>query len=266
MAYFYIYKMTHPQTGEFYIGRRKSEVLPSMDSYRGSSSTWYSMLSKEVINSILIKEIIEDSYKSMDELSEAESFYIKQNINNPLCKNAYVPGKGFYCKSVNEETRKKISKSLKSYIPTEEHRLNNSNAQIGKILKEEHKNKISNSMKSIMSEERINQISENQKGKEPWNKGSSLSESHKQNISKSKKEGMSDEIREKISNAGKGRIPWNKGKKTVRRTKKQIEELKAQYQNENGETMELNTEVLSDVNDINVTDVNVVTPEVSDEN
>jgi len=47
---------------------------------------------------------------------------------------------------------------------------------------------------------------------------------------------------------------------------KQMEELKAQYQNENGETMELNTEVLSDVNDINVTDVNVVTPEVSDEN
>ncbi len=47
---------------------------------------------------------------------------------------------------------------------------------------------------------------------------------------------------------------------------KQMEELKAQYKNENGETMELNTEVFSDVivgetNDINVTDADVVTPE-----
>ena len=47
---------------------------------------------------------------------------------------------------------------------------------------------------------------------------------------------------------------------------KQMEALKAQYQNENGETTELNAEVLSDVivgdvNEINVTDVEVVTPE-----
>ena len=47
---------------------------------------------------------------------------------------------------------------------------------------------------------------------------------------------------------------------------KQMEALKVQYQNENGETTELNAEVLGDVNEINVTDVNVVTPEVSDEN
>ena len=47
---------------------------------------------------------------------------------------------------------------------------------------------------------------------------------------------------------------------------KQMEELKAQYQNENGEIVNVNTEVLSDVivgetNDINVTDVEVVTSE-----
>ena len=47
---------------------------------------------------------------------------------------------------------------------------------------------------------------------------------------------------------------------------KQMEELKAQYQNENGETTKLNAEVLSDVivgetTDINVTDVEVVIPE-----
>jgi len=47
---------------------------------------------------------------------------------------------------------------------------------------------------------------------------------------------------------------------------KQMESLKAQYQNENGETTELNAEVVGEVSDINVTDVEVVTPEVTDEN
>ena len=52
---------------------------------------------------------------------------------------------------------------------------------------------------------------------------------------------------------------------------KQMEELKAQYQNENGELVNVNTEVLSDVivgetNDINVTDVEVVTTDVEVEN
>lgn len=42
---------------------------------------------------------------------------------------------------------------------------------------------------------------------------------------------------------------------------KQMEALKVQYQNENGETTELNAEVLGDVNDINVTDSEVVTPQ-----
>jgi hypothetical protein len=42
---------------------------------------------------------------------------------------------------------------------------------------------------------------------------------------------------------------------------KQMEALKVQYQNENGETTELNTEVIGDVNDINVTDSEVITPQ-----
>ena len=42
---------------------------------------------------------------------------------------------------------------------------------------------------------------------------------------------------------------------------KQMEELKAQYQNENGETTELNAKIIDEANDINVTDVEVVIPE-----
>jgi len=47
---------------------------------------------------------------------------------------------------------------------------------------------------------------------------------------------------------------------------KQMEELKAQYQSENGETTELNAEIMGDVNEINITDVEVLTPEVTNEN
>ena len=47
---------------------------------------------------------------------------------------------------------------------------------------------------------------------------------------------------------------------------KQMETLKAQYQNENGETTELNAEVVGKTNEINVTDAEVVTPEVEVEN
>ena len=47
---------------------------------------------------------------------------------------------------------------------------------------------------------------------------------------------------------------------------KQMEELKAQYQNEKGEMMDINAEIISDeivkgdINQINVTDAEVVTP------
>ncbi len=48
---------------------------------------------------------------------------------------------------------------------------------------------------------------------------------------------------------------------------KQMEELKAQYQNENGEMVDLNAEIVSsneivsNANDINLNDAEVVTPE-----
>jgi hypothetical protein len=53
---------------------------------------------------------------------------------------------------------------------------------------------------------------------------------------------------------------------------KNMETLKAQYQAENGETMDVNAEIISDeivssgLNQINVTDAEVVTPEVTNEN
>jgi sporulation protein YlmC with PRC-barrel domain len=45
-----------------------------------------------------------------------------------------------------------------------------------------------------------------------------------------------------------------------------MEKLQAQYQTENGEILDINAEVVGEVNDVNVTEAEVVTPEVSDEN
>jgi hypothetical protein len=53
---------------------------------------------------------------------------------------------------------------------------------------------------------------------------------------------------------------------------KTMETLKAQYQDENGEMMDVNAKIISDeivsgdLNQINVTDTEVLTPEVIDEN
>ena len=47
---------------------------------------------------------------------------------------------------------------------------------------------------------------------------------------------------------------------------KTMETLKAQYESENGETTELKAEVVGEVSNINVTEAEVVTPEVTDEN
>ncbi len=43
---------------------------------------------------------------------------------------------------------------------------------------------------------------------------------------------------------------------------KTMETLKAKYQDENGETTEINTEIISDVTELNVTEAEVLSPEV----
>ena len=47
---------------------------------------------------------------------------------------------------------------------------------------------------------------------------------------------------------------------------KTMESLKAQYQAENGETVELDTNFIGGVNEVDVNDVEIITPEVTDEN
>ena len=215
--------MEDPNTEQYYIGRRKSKVPPEEDTnYRGSSISWYRLLSKDIIKNVLVKTIISKDFKSFEELAEEESRLIKENIKDPLCMNSNIPGIGFHHKFphseeskrkmsiassnqiLTEETRNKISDSLKGKLRgpfTETHRKKLSESHLGNSIKEDQKDKISKSLKGIKrSEETKNKMSESRKGivftEETKNK---MSESAKGRIVK-------DEVKEKIASSLKGRI------------------------------------------------------------
>ena len=111
--YYYIYKMTDPNTGEFYIGRRSSSIEPELDiTYRGSMSTWKK--EENFDKNILIKEILVKDIETMEELCELEPIMIESVIKDPLNKNAHIPNKGFYIIGPrSEETKKKMSDANK---------------------------------------------------------------------------------------------------------------------------------------------------------
>lgn len=92
----------------------------------------------------------------------------------------------------------------RGWIPTEENRINMSNAQKGKKLSEEHKRKISQS-----------------------EKGKKLSEEHKDKIRQALKGRVfSEETRKKISESKKGKPGNNKGKKMPREVVERLREMR----------------------------------------
>jgi hypothetical protein len=218
--------MTHPETNEFYIGRRTSNLPPNDDSYRGSSKTWYRQLSKDIIDNILIKEII-DLYKTPEELAEAESRIIEETIKNPLCKNAFIPSKRFFTSGpLCDETKSKISKSLEStkeyrsnsrkgIIFSDEHKQKLKDARKNQVFSDEHKRKISESLKGKpLTDEHKNKISESAKGK-------IFTDEHKQKLKDARKNQVfSEETRQKLRDARKNRVFSEETKKKISESKK----------------------------------------------
>lgn len=129
MEYHYVYKLTDPNTKEFYIGSRTSNVLPHEDDYMGSMVTWQPDKSK------LVKEIIKDEFESRELAFEYESELIKENIKNALNRNYYIPNKGFSTYGLtfefSEEHKRKLSETAK---------LRDTNPMTGKSHKESSKN------------------------------------------------------------------------------------------------------------------------------
>jgi group I intron endonuclease len=99
-----------------------------------------------------------------------------------------------YGKKLPEETKQKVSQSLFKYYE------NHDGAMLGKHHSEETKKKMSKSRigkkhPSYISEDYRKKLSDNWKGKAPWNKGLS----------------MSDEFKKKNSEVHMGQVAWNKG-------------------------------------------------------
>ena len=104
----YTYKVTHKDTGEYYIGSRtcNGSVCDDVD-YKGSMVSW------KVNKNYLIKEILNDEYDNRDEAIEDERVLISECINDKLNRNYNIPGVGFHNANrvFGKSTRKKMSKS-----------------------------------------------------------------------------------------------------------------------------------------------------------
>ena len=151
---------------------------------------------------VLVRVTGDDHKEIKDCLNTLEIGFIRMydTINNGY--NLAEGGSGNHGCVRSEETRKKISESLKGHPPVNK----------GKPQSEETKKKISNSLLGNipwnkgkkMSSEYKNKLSEAHKGQKSWNKGLKLP-SHI----------TTDETRKKIGDANRGRTPYCKGKHRV---------------------------------------------------
>lgn len=90
---YYVYKVTLPSTGQYYIGSRGCYGNPDLDvKYTGSQSKW--KLTKEE-RLQLVKEILKRDIKSMSDAIQYESEIISKYIDDPLNENYFIPSKNF---------------------------------------------------------------------------------------------------------------------------------------------------------------------------
>lgn len=182
----YIYRVTLPETGEFYWGVRSCNCEPKDDTYKGSMKGW------KVDKTKLVKtDIIE--YATREEANVAEEVVISYFIDKnkfPLNRN-YKIGNQAFC--------------MFGYKFSEESKLKMSKSRIGKKLSDETKQKMTESNKG-KNVGRTHSLEQNENHSEIM-RGRKLCEEHKQKISESSK------------GKNKGKIPWNAGKSYSRKIK-----------------------------------------------
>ena len=195
-VYGVIYKITNKVNGKVYIGqtitgfdRRYGNNLSKRTSNRHLK---YS-IQKYGIDNFNISKVFDIAF-SKEELDIKEKCWISiyKSTNSDYGYNSEDGGSNG---KPNEETRIKLSESMKGRVFTEEHRDNIRNALIGKPLSEERKEKISKSLKGKRtgkensfygkhhSEESRRKMSESRKGRvitEEWRKH--ISDSNKKKV------------------------------------------------------------------------------------
>lgn len=138
----YIYKITNIQNKMMYIGQTTYELKDRIRHHFDKKSNC------RYLNNA-IQKYGKDNFKVEiicicfdDDLNRFEEDYIKKY--NTIVPNGYNLKSGGNSSRHNEETKKKISLTLTGRKST------NPTACVGKILTEEHKNKISNSIKKTL--------------------------------------------------------------------------------------------------------------------
>lgn len=217
MKHYYIYKITFlcgNLAGCYYIGKRTTVKNIEDDNYFGSGVIPKKYYKKypPIIGETIQKEILEIC-NSKEELADKEKVWINDlYFTDDKCVNQKAGGDGGFAsgfwkgKHLSEETKHKISESLKDKQLSEEHKKHISEAQKGKKKhSEESRKKISEANKGkIVSTKSRKKISEANKGKPSWNKGKTLSDEHKRKLSEAHKgKKFSEEHRRKISEAHK---------------------------------------------------------------
>lgn len=84
MKNYYVYQITDPMTGEYYIGSRGFNGDPVKDDYTGTPYKW------EKPDNV-IKVIIRSDFKNMEDAIQYEREMIISNIKNPLNRNYSIP-------------------------------------------------------------------------------------------------------------------------------------------------------------------------------
>ncbi len=191
--YHYTYQITNKINGHIYVGVRQSKVIPTDDtSYMGSGNAIKAAILKYGIQNF--EKTIISLYESREEALVAEAaIVILEFVQRKDTYNLKLGGKGGSLKGrpVSDKTRQKISKAnTGKYMPP---------------FSEEHKRKMSESMK----------------GRSTHNKGKSPSEETKRKMSESgkRRNPMSEETRQKLSKVGKGRPHSEEHKRKISESK-----------------------------------------------
>ena len=166
----YTYKITNTEIQEFYVGVRSCDCEIREDKYMGSSSIWTKIYIKEH-KKVLVKEIIK-TFPTRREANRGEVELLKLYEHEPLCINqyfGYTPDatgtkqtpewiekrkmfgerNGMFGKHHTEETKKRISESLKGKEVSEETRKKIGDYHRGKKYGEKTRAKISKARQKI---------------------------------------------------------------------------------------------------------------------
>ena len=238
----YIYLITDTTNGMKYTGKHHYNKEGELDpNYHGSGVIIKNIYKKRP--ETLKEEYIKTCY-SEEEMCSDEQYYIK--FFDTLWPNGYNLTEGGDGLIPCEETRKKLSSSLKGLLSGEKHPM------FGKHHSEETRRKISTANKGKPAHNKGKHLSEETKRKlRDANKGKHLSEETKQKMSSSLKgllsgekhplfgkhpseetrrkmseshKNISDETRKKMSNSHKGKPSPTKGKHHSEETKQKISE------------------------------------------